>query len=167
MVSIVLKLFIRFILVSFFLCIIFPSLSFAEHEADHRYTIQGYILDDKKQGVANASVKAMLNGKLIAQKTTDSRGFYKAQLHLHDPDFGKELEIITKKGKGTVVIEFTLGDKKTERFHDINFVNGELTEGKLVVSGFPQWVYFAGGGVLLLIGIIVMGRKKKGRKKSA
>ncbi len=156
----------RFLWVVLFLCVTFSQFVLAEHEADHRYTIQGYVLDGQKRGIASSSVKALLDGKLVAEKTTDSSGFYKAQLHLHDPDYGKELEIVTKQGKGTVKINFTLGDKSTERFHNVNFIDGQLTEGEISISGFPQWVYFAGAGLVILGVVIAMGGKKKNKKKS-
>ncbi|NOX43977.1 MAG: hypothetical protein GXP19_09635 [Gammaproteobacteria bacterium] len=161
-----LKFFSRFLLANLFLLITFPQVALSEHEADHRYTIQGYVLDNQQQGIGNSNVKVFLDEKLIAQKTTDNTGFYKAQLHLHDPDFGKELEIVTDKGKGNVKIEFKLGDKETERFHNVNFIDGQITEGELPASGFAQWIYFAIGGVVILIIVIVMGGKAKGKNKS-
>ncbi len=156
----------QFLLLSLFLIVTFPQFVLAEHEADHRYTIQGYVLDSQKRGIANSRVKAMLDGKLIAQKTTDSSGFYQAQLHLHDPDYGKELEIVTEQGKGIVKIDFILGDKETERFHHINFIDGQLAEGEISTLEFPQWIYFAGAGLVILIVVIAMSGKKKGKKKS-
>lgn len=154
------------LLVSLFILIAYPQVALSEHEADHRYTVMGYVLDSQKQGIENSSVKVLLNGRLVAQKTTDSRGFYKAKLHVHDADYGKELEIITRKGSGKVKINFTLGDKKTERLQYINFINGQLSEGELSVPGFPRWVYFAAVGLLVLIIVIAIGSKKKGEKKS-
>ena len=103
---------IRWILMSVLLLFGFMNVAFIAHEADHRYTLQGYVLDKQKKGIANSDVKVMLEGKFIAQKMTDSQGFYKAKLHLHDPDFGKELDIITDGGKGRIKIDFQLGDKK-------------------------------------------------------
>jgi len=154
----------RFLLANLFLLITFPQVALSEHEADHRYTLLGYVLDAKKNAIQNTDVKVLLDGKLIAQKSTDSQGFYKAKLHLHDPDYGKKLEIVTASGKGTVKIIFNLGDKETERLHYINFINGELSEGEMSASGVPQWVYFAAGGFLVLIIVIVMGTKSKSIK---
>ena len=141
------------------------NVAYSEHEADHRYTLQGYVLDKQKQGIANSSVKVMLEGKFIAQKITDSQGFYKAKLHLHDPDYGKELEIITDAGKGKVKIDFNLGDKKTERIHLINFVDGKMVEGKISSTALPEWIYFLVGAVIVLVVVIVMGSKSIKKKK--
>ena len=131
-------LFIRLIVMRALMLSGLMNVAYSEHEADHRYTLQGYVLDNQKRGIANSSVKVMLEGKFVAQKMTDSQGFYKAKLHLHDPDYGKELEIITDAGKGKVKIDFKPGDKKTERLHLINFVDGRMVEGK--ISKFFTWV---------------------------
>jgi len=165
----VLKFFSRMVLIGVFVLAVYPQVAFSEHEADHRYTVLGYVLDDQKQGVSNSSVKILLDGKLIGQNTTDANGFYKARLHLHDPDYGKELEIASAKGNGKVKIDFTLGNKEKERLHHINFIDGVLTEGELSVSGLPQWVYFAVGGLLLVIIVVAVGKnigKSKRKKKS-
>lgn len=160
---------IRLIVMSVLMLFGFMNVAFSEHEADHRYTLQGHVLDKQKKGIANSNVKVMLDGKFIAQKMTDSQGFYKAKLHLHDPDFGKELEIITDAGKGKVKIDFKLGDKKTERIHLINFVDGKMVEGEISNSAFPEWIYFLIGAVIVLVIVIVMGsksiKKKKKKKK--
>jgi len=163
-------LFIRLIVMSALMLSGLMNVAYSEHEADHRYTLQGYVLDNQKRGIANSSVKVMLEGKFVAQKMTDSQGFYKAKLHLHDPDYGKELEIITDAGKGKVKIDFKPGDKKTERLHLINFVDGRMVEGKISnTTAFPDWIYFLIGAVIVLVVVIVVGsksiKKKKKKKK--
>lgn len=146
--------------------LLFMGVALAEHEADHRYTINGYVLDKNDKGIAGSDVKIKLSGKLLAQKTTDSSGYYKAKLHLHDPDYGKDLEIITDAGQGKVKIEFTLGDKETERFHQINFVAGTLVEGKLTQKSVPQWMYIAAGVILVLVIVIAVGSNSRSKSRS-
>ncbi len=161
--------FIRLTAMSALMLFGFTNVAFSEHEADHRYTLQGYVLDKQKKGIANSSVKVMLEGKFIAQKMTDSQGLYKAKLHLHDPDYGKELEVLTDAGKGKVKITFKPGDRETERLHLINFVDGKLVEGKISNTALPEWIYFLIGAVIVLVIVIVMGsksiKKKKKKKK--
>lgn len=160
-----------------FICLVFFQPVYAEHEADHRYTVKGQVLDNQNNAVANADIKIMLEKKLLKQVKTDSSGNYKAKLHLHDPDYGKELEIITPQGSGKAKIEFTLGDKETERFHVINFIDGKVADAKEQGAGQggsgkeqPVWLFIGIGVIVVLAAAIVFGgagkKNKKGKKKN-
>lgn len=164
---------INFFIVTILLNFLIVNIAYSEHEADHRYTIKGQLLDAQKKPVAKANLKFMIGKKVIKQAVTNSDGKYKAKLHLHDPDYGKELEIIVPGGSGKVIVEFALGDKKTERFHFANFVDGKLVVEKSAAAASPAgeknsvWVFVAIAVIVVLAIVIVLGdsKKKKGKKK--
>lgn len=172
-----LKPIIKFSFVVLLFTLLSVNVAYSEHEADHRYTLKGQLLDAQNKAIPNASLKFMLGKKVIKQASTNAEGKYTAKLHLHDPDYGKDLEIIVPGGSGKVKIEFTLGDKKTERFHIANFVDGKLVvENTVDTDGSANavnpagdkssvWIFIAIAVIVVLAIVIVMGDSKKKQKK--
>jgi hypothetical protein len=133
------------------------SLASAEHEADHRYTVRGYVLDDQRQPIAGRQVS--IRGHTSA--TTDSAGEYRIRLHLHNADLGKKLQIHSGGAKSTIRVSFDPSDAQTARVHYANFVGGEFVPGELSGIGFPPWGYAAAGfGVLLASGLVFAVRRR-------
>ncbi len=42
----------------------------ADHEADHRYNIRGYVLNANQQGIDNLTVQAFSEGELLGTSKT-------------------------------------------------------------------------------------------------
>ncbi len=100
----------------------------AEHEEDHRYTVEGFVLDANEKPLLGSEVSISLENKTLKFTTTDDQGFYSLQLHLHDTDWGKDLDIKAGDSQATIKITFERGDKHTPRVHKTNFVGGKLVE---------------------------------------
>ncbi|RKZ37126.1 MAG: hypothetical protein DRQ37_02590 [Gammaproteobacteria bacterium] len=152
----------------FILCCLAASPVAAEHEADHRYQVRGYILDAKNQPVAAAPVTIRAEGKRIGGATTDSEGYYTIRLHLHDVDLGRVLEIHTPQGKAEIRVQLTPGDKSHRRIHHANLVGGKLTETLLNRGqGFVRIVIGAVAAIALIGGVVVLSRWQRTRRRRA
>ena len=127
-----------------------PGAASAKHEADHRYNVKGFVLDENEAPLADTVVTIRVGGSVIGSQKTDSQGYYNIELHLHDTDLGKKLRIKTAAGEATIRAAFTLGNKATRRVHDANLVGGKLIEQRLAGTGFPTWVYVTAGAFIIL-----------------
>ncbi|MCH7882648.1 MAG: carboxypeptidase regulatory-like domain-containing protein [Proteobacteria bacterium] len=157
------KTFILSILVGYLLV----TSAWAEHEANHRYNIRGYILDSNQQGISGLAIQVFSGTQILGASTTDSDGYYSLHLHLHNVDRGRTLLLRAGKHKAELRVTFDATDQTTARVHEANFVDGTFTESRLSRFRIPSWVYPLGGFILL--GVIVVAletrRKKKIRQK--
>ena len=147
-------------------CLI-ASNAWAEHEADHRYNIRGYVLDENQRGIGNLNVAVLHDGSLLESSKTDSGGYFSIHLHLHNSDKGRILILRAGPYESELRVTFDPGDVSTQRVHEANFVAGKYIEGSLGRFRVPTWWYVIGG--LLILGAIVVilerRRKKKIRQK--
>ncbi|TDJ64545.1 MAG: hypothetical protein E2O37_06605 [Proteobacteria bacterium] len=136
----------------------------ATHEADHRYHIKGYVLDEKQMPLSDTDVSILMNNQVLGFGNTDADGFYSIRLHLHDSDRGKKLQIKTAAGVADIRVMLTPGDKSTKRVHYANFSGGQFLEKKLPRRGFPVWGY---GIIIVVIGTaaVMVERHIKRRKR--
>lgn len=142
-----------------------PFAAYAEHEANHRYTLRGYVLDAQRRPVADAPVSVRMGGQLVGSARTDSEGFYSIRAHLHDTDLGRKLTVRAGEHQAEVRMQGTPGDLTTERIHHVNLVGGELVERELDWGGVPGWSYAAGGLVLASTGVVVARRLRRRSKR--
>ncbi|MFQ5995831.1 MAG: hypothetical protein ACE5K1_12160 [Acidiferrobacterales bacterium] len=140
------------------------SPALATHEIDHRYDVIGYVLDQQERPIADAKVRVFMDGRVIGNKQTDGRGFYKIRLHLHDSDLGRYLQVETASNKKTIRVSFTAGDKKTTRVHHANFIGGQFSETKIARGGFPIWGYGAIAAVVMMLAVIMLGGRTVRRR---
>ncbi len=122
---------------------LFLSNASAEHEADHRYAIRGYVLEEDEKPVSDIAVAVRLGGRSVASTRTDSQGYYTLRLHLHDSDIGKSLVVRADDRTATIRMEATRGNRSTGREHYLNFVGNSTIEGAMGGWRFPAWVYVA------------------------
>jgi len=135
----------------------------ATHELDHRYAVQGYVLDDQKKPRPGLSVSLRKNNRSLGQSITDSRGYFSIEAHLHDADIGRVLELRAGNSRGEIRMQATRGDQSTRRVHLVNFIGANLVEDELDPGGVPPWLYPVGGAVsvLAVVVFVLRGRKKK------
>lgn len=143
----------------------------AQLENDHRYQVRGYVLDENESPIAGSPVSIQLDGSVIGTGTTNSSGYYRISLHLHDSDLGRRLRVRTAAGEATVTVTFTPGDKVTVRRHYANFIGGKLIEERLFWRELASWWYIAlaVAVVVTLAGVFRRPLKKilKSRRKPA
>ncbi len=122
------------------------------HELDHRYDVAGYILSADQQAIAGVSVVGHVEGERMGSGRSDSNGYYRFRMHLHDSDVGRDLRLKTPEYEGTVRVSLTPGDASTERIHHVNFIGGKLMEGELAGRGGISTTLVAGaGGAIILL----------------
>ena len=124
----------------------------AMHEANHRYDVAGYVLDADDQAISGVTVAGRLDGNPRGSGRSDSDGYYRFTMHLHDSDVGRELRLKTADDQGTVRLTMTPGDTTTLRLHHVNFIGGKLVEGELPGRGrISSLVIVAAGGTVILL----------------
>lgn len=126
----------------------------AEHEIDHRYTIEGFILDDSGDPVSGTSVSVSVRGATIGNAKTGIDGYYEIHAHLHDPDFGQRIKIVAGGQNFESRVTFKRGDRSTTRIHYINIVGGEMNEKKLSRRRLPSWVFGLAGGIIVIAALV-------------
>ncbi len=146
-------------------CLIAGSLFFnnvwADHEADHRYNIRGYVLDANQQGIDNLTVQAFADGKLLGTGKTDADGYYSMHLHLHNSDYHRTLKLQAGSHQAELRVTFDVKDDTSERIHEANFVGGKFIEGNLGRFRIPSWSYAVGGLLLFMMILIYLERRRK------
>lgn len=138
----------------------------AEHEADHRYNIRGYLLDASDRGIADQKVLVFDRGKLLASAETDQSGYYSMHLHLHDEDLGRKLTLQAGSSKAQLRVKFDPGDKTTVRRHDANFVAGEFYEGELGRFRVPPWTYAVAGLALFALTLVMLEKRRRAKLRN-
>ena len=156
--------------IAFVLClsVAFPSASSATHEADHRFTVEGFVCGTDGKGVANTDVLVkdtkISYGQVVR---TDGDGYYRATFHLHNENLGDPLLVEAKGEQQNHKILFDPKDLESERKVQIHFGTGCVRD----VNGPPPWVWWGLGGTAAVIAgavgmkRIVKARRKQGQKR--
>ena len=143
-----------------------PAPALAKHEADHRYNVKGFVLDENEQPLADNAVTIRSGNDVIGHQKTNSQGYYNIQLHLHDNDLGKKLQVRTVLGEATIRARFTPGNRATRRVHYANLIGGKLVENQLSRRRFPTSIYIASiAAVVAVSATIIMARQAKRRRR--
>lgn len=158
--------YIRLSILPLVLLALFASAALATHEANHRYNVRGFVLDENETPLADSTVSIRLGNNVVGYQRTNSQGYYDIQVHLHDSDLGKRLAVRTAAGEATIRVTFTPGDRSTARIHYVNLVGGKLVEKRLSRSAFPMWAYVATGAtVVALAAAMMIGKRIKRKRK--
>jgi hypothetical protein len=145
-----------------FLWVILPPAVWATHEANHRYTVYGYVRDAKGQTLQDA--KVMVVDNRIGEGSTaftDKNGYYEVLLHLHDNNVGDEIAITTQDETKTITAQFDAEDHMTERKVQVDF--GAPPAAGISGNRTTLWMY--GVGVALVIMAFVYWRKRMSSQK--
>jgi hypothetical protein len=146
---------------------VLPTALRAEHEANHRYTMHGYVLDAQRRALADVPVSVYLEDRLVGGARTATDGSYNIRMHLHDADIGRTLRVRAGGHTAQVRMHGTPGDRSTERVHPVNFVGAALVEYELDRGGVPAWLYAAGGLVLATGALVTVQRLRRRSKRRA
>jgi hypothetical protein len=142
-----------------------PSILFATHEADHRFTVEGFVCDES--GKPNSHVEVLVKDTRVTvgqTVRTDSDGYYKVTLHLHNDNLGDPLLIEAGAEQKHHKVQFDPGDLESERRLQVNFGSGCAQS-----LGPPRWLVYglsvgiaAGGG---LVGFKIFRKWKREEKR--
>lgn len=145
-----------------------PSPSSATHEADHRFTVEGFVCGADGKGIANTDVLVkdtkISYGQIVK---TDGDGYYRATFHLHNENLGDPLFVEAKGEQQNHKVEFDPKDLESERKVQIHFGTGCVHD----VNSPPVWLWWGIGGTAAVIagavGVkqIVRARRKQGQKR--
>jgi hypothetical protein len=141
-----------------------PSTLFATHEADHRFTVEGFVCD--KEGKPNAGLEVLVKDTRVTvgqTVKTDGDGYYKVTLHLHNDNLGDPLLVEAGTEQKQYKVSFDPNDLETERRLQVNFGSG--CEQAL---GPPRWLVYGVGVAVAAAGGLVwlkMFRKRKSEGK--
>ncbi len=128
--------------ITVFLLTAVPVAAWATHEADHRFTVEGFVCGSG--GRPNPNVEVVVKDTRVsigATVLTDEDGYYKAVLHLHNDNLGDPVLVIAGSEEQRIKVQFDPKDLETERRVQVNFGSGcEKT-----IGGPPRWVYYASG----------------------
>jgi len=113
----------------------------AEHQANHRYTVRGYVRDAQAQPLGETGVNVQMGSERTGAGRTDTDGSYRIQLH--DSGIGRRLDVRAAGHEGRVRVTATRGDTVTERVHDVDFLGGDPVKGEVARPGVPGWTYGA------------------------
>ena len=133
----------------------------ADHEADHRYNIRGYVLNAKQQGIDAITVQTFAQGELLGGSKTDAEGYYSIHLHLHNADYRRTLKLRAGSHEAELQVTFDVEDDTSARIHEANFVDGKFIEGSLGRFRIPTWSYAVGGLLLFMMTLIYLERRRK------
>jgi hypothetical protein len=152
---------------AFCLSVAFPSASSATHEADHRFTVEGFVCGTDGKAIADTDVLVkdtkISYGQVVK---TDGDGYYKATFHLHNENLGDPLLVETRGEQQNHKVQFDPKDLESERKVQIHFGTGCVHD----VSP-PVWLWWGLGGTAAVIagavGVkrIVRARRKQGQKR--
>lgn len=129
--------------------ILFAATAAAEHQADHRYDVRGYVLSADKRPLDAVPVTIGRDGQVIGGGRTDGEGYYAIQLHLHDSDIDGTFAVRAGEHQALIRMQAEYGNRTTARVHHVNFVGGEVIEKNLSGIGIPAWVYIAAAPLVL------------------
>ena len=141
----------------------FPSGVSATHEADHRFTVEGFVCGADGKGSPNVDVLVkdtkISYGQIVK---TDGEGYYKAPFHLHNDNLGDPLLVEAKGEQQNHKIQFDPKDLETERKIQVNFGTGCIHD----VNGPPMWVFLGlGAGVAAVGGLVGVKMVRSWRKQ--
>jgi hypothetical protein len=159
---------ITFAFVALGLSVVFPSAGSATHEADHRFTVEGFVCGADGKGMANADVLVkdtkISYGQVVK---TDGDGYYRATFHLHNENLGDPLLVEAKGEQQSHKVQFDPKDLESERKVQIHFGTSCVRD----VSSPPAWLWWGLGGTAAVIagavGVkrIVRAQRKQGQKR--
>jgi hypothetical protein len=126
-----------------------PSVVFATHEADHRFTVEGFVCG--ADGKSSANVDVLVKDTRISYGQvvkTDGDGYYKAAFHLHNDNLGDPLLIEANGQQQQQKVSFDPKDLEAERIIQVNFGTGCIRDRNSV----PLGVYLGSGAVVAAVG---------------
>ena len=153
---------------AFCLSVAFPSASSATHEADHRFTVEGFVCGTDGKAITDTDVLVkdtkISYGQVVK---TDGDGYYRATFHLHNENLGDPLLVEARGEQQNHKVSFDPKDLESERKVQIHFGTGCVHD----VNSPPVWLWWGLGGTAAVlagaVGVkrIVRARRKQGQKR--
>jgi hypothetical protein len=141
----------------------FPSGASATHEADHRFTVEGFVCGTDGKGAANTDVLVkdtkISYGQVVK---TDGDGYYKATFHLHNDNLGDPLLVEARGEQQNHKVQFDPKDLESERKVQIHFGTGCTHD----VNQPPAWLWWSlGAFAVAVVGLVGLKTVRAQRKQ--
>lgn len=134
----------------------------AEHTADHRYTIEGYVSNADGTPRPHEPVAVMDSPNTRLGVThTGSNGWYRIQLHLHNSDLGRLLTVEANQVTRQIRVTFDPQDATSERRHRVDFVGTQVRDAPLTPGASPPYVLLGLGATVVLLPVLLYLRRRK------
>lgn len=124
---------------TFFLMLVVPDASLAEHEVYYRYTVLGYVKD------AAGKLQPRVGIELVREKTgfsylgeTDDTGLYVIVARLGDESVGEKLRLRAPGQSVTITARFDPVNHVRERGTRVDFVGGKHVETPMAFAATLQ-----------------------------
>jgi hypothetical protein len=149
-----------------FVIVFLSEATWAEHEADHRYILEGYVLTGQEAPRSDVEVAVRAGDRMLGRTRTDRQGHYRIQLHLHNTDLGKRLTVTAAGQKADIEVAFDPADRETKRVHELSFVGTRTTDADLGWRGVPTWWYVVAGAVAVAVAARSLSTVRRKRRKA-
>ena len=153
--------FMRLVIIFLFAGCLLSTNLWADHEPDHRYNVQGYVLDADQRGTSNLAVQVFSEGESLGSTKTNTDGYYSLILHLHDEDYNRTLKLRAGPHRADLKVNFDVNDATSARIHKANFINGQYVEGAIGRFRIPSWSYALGGLLLIIVAAVFLEKRRK------
>ena len=153
---------LKIALISLSLMVGFPSGVSATHEADHRFTVEGFVCGPDGKALPDTDVlikdTKISYGQVVK---TDGDGYYKATFHLHNENLGDPLLVEAKGEQQNHKVQFDPKDLESERKVQIHFGAGCIHD----LGQPPAWFWWSLGAVAVaVVGLIGLRTVKAQRR---
>jgi len=152
-------------LISLFFLLFLSLTAGAENEPNHRYDVEGYLLDADRQPLPETGISISSGNQILGSTRSDSDGYYFIRLHLHNSSIGRRLVLTTAKYSGSITMTANSADSSTRRRHFANFIDGKLVEGELEGLSSARWMYYTGAALVIVLIAVVAKAVKRRRKR--
>jgi hypothetical protein len=132
----------------------------AEHTPEHRFTIYGYVYDDRGKPLPGTVVIRDAADHVLGTTDSGRSGYYQIQLHLHNSNVGDKLLIQSEAGKKELIVQFDPNDMTTERKAEVNFGMVPPSSGL-----FSNGAFLFGAVAMIIVGTIYFVRQTRKRQK--
>jgi len=153
--------FMRLVIIFLFAGCLLSTNLWADHEPDHRYNVQGYVLDADQRGTSNLAFQVFSEGKSLGSTKTNTDGYYSLILHLHDEDYNRILKLRAGPHRADIKVTFDVNDAFSARVHKANFINGQYVEGAIGRFRIPSWSYALSGLLLIIVAAVFLEKRRK------
>jgi hypothetical protein len=139
----------------------------AEHTADHRYTVWGYVTNADGEPIKDALVAVTERPDVrLGTVRTSANGRYSMRLHLHNSDLGRLLTVEANNVSYQIRVPFDPDNTTSERSHRVDFRGSQAQEILPSYRSLIPSILLALGAAVVLVPALryVTGRgKHKGR----
>ncbi len=143
---------------------LWPTAARATHEADHRFTIDGFVCEFDGGPAKKTEVVVKDTRVNIGQTVeTDEHGYYKVTLHLHNDNLGDPIVVLAKREEQRVTVQFDPNDLEAERRTRVNFGRGCVQRAPDEV---PPWAYYLIGAAGVAVALVIVGRMARNQRRA-